>query len=442
MFSDSQKHERVFDKDFVVAGLAYLCSRLFQWSVKERAAMAIQRSYRAHAFRHMSHKRINLLILVHGCANLVNTRARVTDAAITIQRAYRQYLHVQINKLVNGMIKIQSRMRGVLVRREAEISRALAVMVQRRWRWIRESRFQARIGIARQAMMGFQAVARGLLVRKRLEDQRIAVKTLEEWWRNHLVGTELRTDYLISRSATVRIQKWWRNQTAVRTPRSEFLAARRAVVGVQALARGVLVRRSHETQIRAALVIQEQFRAYRAGLVARLNFLEVRWAALTVQRLRRSAIEMRQQRNQFIALRAQAIALQRHWIKTTRRRKAATLIQRSWREFAWLVRLRKILGEVVVIQSAWRGYKVRRESNARVRIARRRVLKAAAVQVADDERLSGRARKGCELVKTSAGYGRGIMQLGTHSLNNFILLNISNDLFVQISQPDIQESAR
>lgn len=378
--------------------------------------MTIQRAYRVYAFRHMSHRRINLLILAHECADVVNTKTRVIGAAVTIQRAYRSHLRLQINKLVNGMIRIQSRMRGMIARREVEKSRAVIVRMQRLWRHIRESRFQARIGIAREAMMGFQATIRGLLVRNRLEQQRTAVKTLEEWWQNHLVGQELRIDYLFSRSATVRIQKWWRNQTAVQVPRTEFLATKRAVVSIQTSARGVLVRQRCEIQIRAARVIQEQFRAYRMGLKARLNFFELRLAAIIVQRLRRSIVATRGERGQFIALRTRAIVLQRRWLETIRRRKAATLIQKSWRQFVWLVRLRKILREVVVIQSAWRGYRMRQESNVRVRIARRRLSEVMAIKIADDERLSGRARKGCELIKTSAGYGRGIMQLGMYPL--------------------------
>lgn len=376
--------------------------------------MTIQRAYRVYIFRHMSHRRINLLILAHECADVVNTKARVINAAVTIQRVYRSYLRLQINRLVNGMIKIQSRMRGALARQEVERLRATVVRVQQLWRHIRESRFQARIGIAREAMMGFQAVIRGLLFRNRLERQRAAVHILEEWWWNHSVGQELRTDYLVSRSAAIKVQKWWRNQTVVQAPRTKFLAARRATVNAQAFARGTLVRRQCETQIRAALVIQEQFRTYQVILKARLYFLELRWAALVAQRLRRSVIATRQERGQFTTLRTRAIALQRHWRETVRIRKAATLIQRSWRQFVWLVRLRKMLSEVVVIQSTWRGYKVRQESNPRVKIARRRLSKVLAIKIEDDERLSSRARKGCELIKTSAGYGRGIMQLGMY----------------------------
>lgn len=376
--------------------------------------MAIQRAYRAYAFRHMSHRRINLLVLAHECADVVNTKTRIINAAVTIQRVYRSYLRLQINRLVNGMIKIQSRMRGTLARQEVERSRTAIVGVQRLWRHIRESRFHARIGIAKEAMMGFQAIIRGMLVRNRLEQQKTTVEILEKWWRNHLVGHELRTNYLISRSATVRIQKWWRNQKVVQAPRTEFLTIRHATVNAQAYARGMLARCRCKTQIRAVLVIQEQFRVYQAGLKARLNFLELRWASLVVQRLRRSAVVTRQERGQFIALRTRVIILQRRWLEKVRRRKAATLIQRNWRKFAWLVRLRKMLGEVVVIQSTWRGFKVRQESNARVRIARRRLSKVLAIKVEEDERLGSRARKGCELIKTSVGYGRGIMQLGMY----------------------------
>lgn len=395
--------------------------------------MAIQRAYRAYAFRHMSHRRINLLVLAHECADVVNTKARVINAAVTIQRVYRSYLRLQINRLVNGMIKIQSRMRGAIVRREVGKLRATIVGVQRLWRHIRECRFQARIGIARESMMGFQAIIRGLLVRNKLEQQRTAVQTLEGWWRNYLVGRKLRTNYLISRSATVRVQKWWRNQTVVRVPRTEFLAARRSVVNVQASVRGILVRRQCETQIRAALVIQEQFRTYQVILKARLYFLELRWAALVAQRLRRSVVATRQERGQFTALRTRAIVLQRRWRETVRRRKAASSIQRTWRQFVWLVRLRKMLGEVVVIQSTWRGYKVRQESNPRVKIARRRLSKVLAIKIEDDERLSSRTRKGCELIKAGAGYSRGVMQLGMYlPLGRVGVIYISN---VSLNRP-------
>lgn len=415
MFANSEKNERIFDEDFIIAGLAYLCSRLFQWSIKERAAVAIQRAYRSHAFRHTSHKRIALLILAHECAIVANTRSRVTNAAIIIQRAYRAYLHLQIKRLINGMTKVQSIMRGALTRMVFKKQIAAITTCQRTWREIRESRFQDRIGIAKEAMMSFQAVARGLLLRKKLEQERNALRILEEWWLNQLAQREIRTEYLILRSATIMIQKWWRDQVAVQIPRRDFYHTRNAIVNVQTISRGLLVRQRCEHKIRTARVIQEQFKAYRAGLVDRLNFLELRWATLNVQRLRRSYVIAQQERERFIALKTQTIILQRNFRRIIERRDATILIQRNWRKFAWLVRLRKIFREVVMIQSVWRGYKVREASNARVRIARRRVQKAILSQVADNDRLCEREKRGLELVKSPAGYGRGVMQLGMQS---------------------------
>lgn len=411
LFANSENNERIFDEDFVIAGLAYLCSRLFQWSVKERAAVTIQRAYRSHAFRCVSRKRITLLILAHECAIVANTRIRVTNAAITIQRAYRGYLHLQIKRLVSGTIKVQSIMRGALARIVFKKWVTTIIMTQRTWREIRESRFWDRIGIAKESMIGLQAVARGVLLRKRLEQQNIAVKALEEWWSNRLIQRGIQTEYLALRSATIMIQKWWRVQIAVQIPRQDFRRIRNAIVNVQTISRGLLARHISKQKIQAACVIQQHFKAYRAGLVDRLNFLELRWATLNVQRLRRSFITTRQERAQFLALKAWAVVLQRNFRRDIERRDATILIQKSWRKFAWLVRLRKIFREVVTIQSVWRGYKVREASNARVRIARRRLQKAISVQVADSDRLCEREKRGLDLIKTPTGYGRGAMQL-------------------------------
>jgi abnormal spindle-like microcephaly-associated protein len=343
----------------------------------------------------------------------------VINAVITIQTAYRKYLHDKITKLIDNMTNIQSAIRGKLLRHRVEKRRAVVVVVQRRWRDIREDKFQRRIGIAREAMVGFQAVARGLLVRERLEHLRSAVHLVEEHRVVHLKGRAARARYLLLRKATVMIQTWWRDRMAVRTPRKRFILAIQGTVKLQALVRGALARHRHAEYLSASVSIQLRYKAYRAAKRARMDFLAIRLAALNMQRQLRSSLLARKERHRYIALRTRAIQLQRHWTKKIRRRNSAVLIQRAWRKFAWLVRLRKMLGEVIIVQSLWRGHRVRQGSNSRVRIARKRVGKAMSTPVSEGDTLAGRLNKGLELIKTSAGYGRGIMQLGICAFSYF-----------------------
>jgi len=58
------------------------------------------------------------------------------------------------------------------LRQKTEEYRSAVLDLQQRWRDVREKRFQRRIGIAIEAITGFQAVARGLLVRKNYQDLR------------------------------------------------------------------------------------------------------------------------------------------------------------------------------------------------------------------------------------------------------------------------------
>lgn len=343
---------------------------------------------------------------------MVNTRNRVTNAAITIQTAYRQYLHIKITRLIDSITNIQSAIRGKLLRQKTEKYRSTVVDLQQKWRDVRENRFQQRIGIAREAMMGFQAVARGLLVRKKYQDLRSAASFVESRRSVCLEGRMARTQYVLMKRAALKIQRLWRNHMAVRGPRREFTLAIQSTVRLQSFIRGKLVQHNYESLLAAALFTQRRYRSWKDALRAQLDFLILRSATLSIQRRYRSSLVARADRQRYIVLRTRSIQLQRHWTQLIRRRNAAICLQRAWRKFAWLVRLRKMLGEVIAIQSLWRGYKTRQESSAKVRIARRRVCKAMSASVLEGDTLVGRLDKGLELMKTAAGYGRGVMQLG------------------------------
>ncbi|RPB04746.1 hypothetical protein L873DRAFT_1168096 [Choiromyces venosus 120613-1] len=260
-------------------------------------------------------------------------------------------------------------------------------------------------------MMGFQAVARGLLVRKKYQDLRSAVSFVERRRITCLEGRRARAQYVMLKEVTVKIQGWWRDRMAVRGPRREFTLAIQSTVRLQSLIRGKLAQHKYESLLAAALFVQRRYKSCKDAQRAQLDFLILRLATINIQRRYRSSLVARADRQRYIVLRARAIQLQRHWTELVRRRNAAICLQRAWRKFAWLVRLRKMLGEVITIQSLWRGHKTRQESSARVRIARKRISKVMSTSVSEGDALVGRLNKGLQLMKTAPGYGRGVMQL-------------------------------
>lgn len=170
----------------VVAGLAYLCSRLMQPAVQVRAAMTIQRAYRESAFRANLHRRIRHLALAHECARAVNRK----NAAVVIQRAYRQFLHIRIQKLLDSITAIQALCRAHLVRRSVPQFNDAVRTVQRRWRAIRETGYRRRIAVAKRAVAGIQAAARGYLARRDCSELRQSACLLQARWRVRLTARQ------------------------------------------------------------------------------------------------------------------------------------------------------------------------------------------------------------------------------------------------------------
>ena len=74
--------------------------------------------------------------------------------------------------------------------------------------------------------------------------------------------------------------------------------------------------------------------------------------------------------------------------------------------------MRRMLREVVLIQSAWRGYLVRKEAKPRVKLVRRKLVKAMRVGKGGEESLGARVLKGITMLKATTGLGRGLLQIG------------------------------
>ncbi|KAL2048444.1 hypothetical protein N7G274_000356 [Stereocaulon virgatum] len=103
---------RVFDRDFTIAALAFLCSRLLRASERGRAAGSIQRAFRKARARQMIRQRCILLKIAHDCKAVLDTRNRVMGAARVLQGAWREYLRRRKDNDTISRRRLERRMKA------------------------------------------------------------------------------------------------------------------------------------------------------------------------------------------------------------------------------------------------------------------------------------------------------------------------------------------
>lgn len=363
--------------------------------------------------------RIHFLILAYECAAFVQSKERVINAAVVIQRAFRVHLRVKLDRLINAVIGIQCTVRGYLIRRDLQTIRDSSVKMQRWWRELREKRFRQRTSVLIGNLTELQALARGYLERRRIDDVYYAVAIVGAEYGRILKGRRVREQFLQQRVAATKIQRWYKDMKEMQRDRAEFLGVRNSMIKSQALIRGKLVRDDYKAQVNAAVVIQRYFRSYVEITKARYYFTVVLWATMVVQGRRRETMIAREARKEYLLLRIYTIAIQQKFRQRKAIKNAALVLQRTWRKFNWVVRLRKMLREVVLIQSVWRGYLVRKAAKARVKLVRRKIVKAMRWGKGGDESLGARVMKGIAMLKAATGLGRGLLQLGEYSISIF-----------------------
>lgn len=96
--------------------LTYLSSRLLPLSLTHRAATTLQRVFRQYRIRKNIAKRVKLAQLAHHCARVVCARERVVNAAIVLQRGWRNVLNRRIDALLDDVTRFQAAARGWTVR--------------------------------------------------------------------------------------------------------------------------------------------------------------------------------------------------------------------------------------------------------------------------------------------------------------------------------------
>ena len=82
---------QIFDRDFTLAALAFLCSRLLSASKRARSSIVIQRAWRSYHLRVEARRQRMASMLARQCAEVVNTRERLLASKMTILGAWRLY---------------------------------------------------------------------------------------------------------------------------------------------------------------------------------------------------------------------------------------------------------------------------------------------------------------------------------------------------------------
>ncbi|XP_022434898.1 abnormal spindle-like microcephaly-associated protein isoform X3 [Delphinapterus leucas] len=296
--------------------------QLQKYKKMKKAALVIQIHFRAY----ISAKKVlasyqktrSAVIVLQSAFRGVQARKKfihILTSVIRIQSYYRAYVsRKKFLRLKNAAVKLQSIVKMKQTRKQYLHLRAAALK--------REEHM-------RVSCIKLQAFVRGYLVRKQVRLQRKAAVSLQ----SHFRMRKMRLYYLKIYKAAVVIQSYYRAYKAQVNQRKNFLQVKRAVICLQATYRGYKVRQLIKQQSTAALKIQTAFRGYSK----RMKYQSVLQSTLKIQRWYRTHKTASDIRTHFLKTRAAVISLQsayRGWKvrkQIRREHQAAVKIQSAFR---------------------------------------------------------------------------------------------------------------
>ncbi|XP_074207690.1 abnormal spindle-like microcephaly-associated protein isoform X1 [Camelus bactrianus] len=419
MIQHSDMSNTIPDEKVVITYLSFLCARLLDLRKETRAARLIQTAWRKHKLRedrkrHQERdkaariiqsavinfltkrrfeKEINaaLLIQKHWRGLLAKRQLLMlkkeklekvqNKSASVIQRCWRRYsTRKQFLKLKHYSVILQSRIRMIIA--VASYKRYLwaTVTIQRHWRAVLKRRHdQERYKMLKSSALVIQSTFRRWKQRK-MQLQIKATITLQRAFRGWHVRKRAREE-----QSAVAIQSWYRMRRELR----KYIHIRSCVVIIQARFRSFQAQKLYKRKKEAILTLQKHCRAHLRGKAERASYLQKRAAALRLQaalrgmqarrlriqvraaRVLQSYWRMRRDRLQFLNLKKAVIRLQAHVRKRQqlqkyrRMKKAALVIQAHLRAYISakkaLVSYQRTRSAVIVLQSAYRGMRARKE---------------------------------------------------------------------------------
>ncbi|KAJ3599740.1 hypothetical protein NHX12_033696 [Muraenolepis orangiensis] len=193
-----------------------------------------------------------------------------------------------------------------------------------------------------------QASYRRYMVRQKISEMHRAASVIQRWFR----ASRDRRRFLAIKATALLFQRTYRAVIQTREIRSDYLLRRSAAISLQAAYRGMKARWQLQVLHKAAVKIQSFIRMF----LQRKYYKKLHWASTTVQCHYRTYKKMREkkccrahcERKQYLALKSSALMLQRQF--------RANLAAKSQ-----LQHYQKIRVAVILLQAAYRGQQVRKE---------------------------------------------------------------------------------
>ncbi|NWU80605.1 ASPM protein, partial [Onychorhynchus coronatus] len=409
--------------------------KMHQMNIKyqsmKMAAIRIQRQYRAFCLGKVQHKKYlelkkSTIILQAACRGMKVRRDLKTmhQSAAIIQSYYRMYRqqrdfrklllatrqiqqwfrackerNAQVHKYMmmkNSALRIQAVFRGMKTRRLIRTMTESAVIIQRRFRTFLERKHflsikAAAVVIQRKyratklakiqhqkyisflnATVIIQSAYRGFVIRKKMLQKHQAATVIQAMLRMR----KIYTSYQKVRRASVIIQRHYRAYREGKHMRERYLKLYNSVLVLQAAYRGMKTRCFLRKRHEAALTIQRNYRMYRQYHYYR----KLQWAAQLIQE-RYRANKLRQIALQrYSSLKKAATCIQKAFRDMRARKqqremhRAATVVQKNFKAFRERQRYLSLKAATLVFQRRYRALLLSREHTLEYRSLRRAII--------------------------------------------------------------------
>ncbi|NXQ46055.1 ASPM protein, partial [Catharus fuscescens] len=301
------------------------------------------------------------------------------NAVLHIQAAFRGMRTRRLIRTMNeSAVIIQRRFRTFLERKRFLSIKSAAVAIQRKYRATKLANIQRQKYLSLlNATVIIQSAYRGFVVRKKMQQMHQAATVIQAMLRMH----KIYTSYQALRLASVTIQQHYRAYREGKREREKYLKVYNSVLLLQAAYRGMKTRCFLRRQHEAALIIQRNYRMYRQYC----HYRRVQWAARLIQRryrahrLRRIAVES------YTSLKKAATCIQRAFRDMRARKqqremhRAATVLQKNFKAFRERQRFLSLKAATLVFQRRYRALALARQHALEYQSLRRAAIHIQAV---------------------------------------------------------------
>ncbi|XP_073700281.1 abnormal spindle-like microcephaly-associated protein [Garra rufa] len=330
-------------------------SQLKKYQRQQWAASVLQQRFRAMMTKNAVMKQYAAIKLA---------AISIKTAAICIQSAFRgMMVRKQIAERHKSAKVIQKTYRAYKERCDYLTLRNATICIQQQYRAIVSARQQRkRYCSLRAAAITLQSKYRGMRVRKEIDRQNKAATVIQAMYKMY----RTRVRFQAMKLAALVIQRQYRCHLLRKEARKNFLKLRCSATAIQAIYRGNRTRRDIARMHFAATVIQRKYLAYKQ----RKRFLSIKAAAEFCQRHYRSLLVARCVRRDYFSKRRAVVAIQATFRGMQVRRQirrdheAATMIQSYVRKHILKLRFQRLRWAVGIVQQHFRANKMMRREMA------------------------------------------------------------------------------